>query len=65
VAFQRMIWLVSGMYQSSIDVELSVYNNGYHRTLADIDDRGKLNMAEFHVAMGLIYRSTYLYMRVV
>jgi hypothetical protein len=25
-------------------------------TLADIDDRGKLNMAEFHVAMGLIYR---------
>ena len=29
------------------------------RTLADIDDRGKLNMQEFHVAMGLIYRSTY------
>jgi hypothetical protein len=26
------------------------------RTLADVDDRGKLNMAEFHVAMGLIYR---------
>ncbi|KAJ7621612.1 hypothetical protein DFH06DRAFT_1233083 [Mycena polygramma] len=25
-------------------------------TLADIDDRGKLNLAEFHVAMGLIYR---------
>lgn len=25
-------------------------------TLADIDDRGKLNIAEFHVAMGLIYR---------
>ena len=30
-----------------------------NRTLADIDDRGKLNMQEFHVAMGLIYRSTY------
>src|SRR5882762_8876385 len=28
------------------------------RTLADADNRGKLNMAEFHVAMGLIYRST-------
>lgn len=28
-------------------------------TLADIDDRGKLNLAEFHVAMGLIYRSVY------
>ncbi|TFY71306.1 hypothetical protein EVG20_g1705 [Dentipellis fragilis] len=25
-------------------------------TLADQDNRGKLNMAEFHVAMGLIYR---------
>jgi hypothetical protein len=28
--------------------------------LANIDDRGKLNVQEFHVAMGLIYRSTYL-----
>jgi hypothetical protein len=28
------------------------------RTLADTDNRGKLNMAEFHVAMGLIYRRT-------
>ena len=28
------------------------------RTLADSDNRGKLNMAEFHVAMGLIYRRT-------
>jgi hypothetical protein len=26
------------------------------RTLADRDDRGKLNIAEFHVAMALIYR---------
>jgi len=26
------------------------------RTLADADNRGKLNLAEFHVAMGLIYR---------
>ncbi|EIN07872.1 hypothetical protein PUNSTDRAFT_103983 [Punctularia strigosozonata HHB-11173 SS5] len=25
-------------------------------TLADVDNRGKLNIAEFHVAMGLIYR---------
>ncbi|THV00744.1 hypothetical protein K435DRAFT_750939 [Dendrothele bispora CBS 962.96] len=25
-------------------------------TLADVDDRGKLNVAEFHIAMGLIYR---------
>jgi hypothetical protein len=29
----------------------------YQRTLADTDNRGKLNMAEFHVAMGIIYRS--------
>ena len=28
----------------------------YYRSLADQDDRGKLNLAEFHVAMGLIYR---------
>jgi hypothetical protein len=27
------------------------------RTLADVDNRGKLNIAEFHVAVGLIYRS--------
>lgn len=27
-----------------------------NRTLADRDDRGKLNIAEFHVAMALIYR---------
>jgi hypothetical protein len=25
-------------------------------TLADVDNRGKLNIAEFHIAMGLIYR---------
>jgi hypothetical protein len=24
--------------------------------LSDVDDRGKLNIAEFHTAMGLIYR---------
>jgi hypothetical protein len=30
------------------------------RTLADVDNRGKLNIAEFHVAMGLIYRSMWL-----
>ena len=29
------------------------------RTLADADNRGKLNLAEFHVAMGLIYRRAY------
>lgn len=33
-----------------------------NRTLADSDNRGKLNMAEFHVAMGLIYRSELLLM---
>ena len=31
-----------------------------YRTLADADNRGKLNLAEFHVAMGLIYRSACL-----
>ena len=31
---------------------------GVFRTLADVDNRGKLTIAEFHVAMGLIYRST-------
>ena len=30
------------------------------RRLADTDNRGKLNIAEFHVAMGLIYRSKLL-----
>ena len=30
------------------------------RTLADIDDRGKLNLEEFHIAMGLIYRSMFI-----
>lgn len=29
----------------------------YLRALADVDNRGKLNLAEFHVAMGIIYRS--------
>ena len=29
----------------------------YPRALADVDNRGKLNLAEFHVAMGIIYRS--------
>jgi hypothetical protein len=29
----------------------------FPRALADIDNRGKLNMAEFQVAIGLIYRS--------
>lgn len=32
-----------------------------HRGLADKDNRGKLNIAEFHVAMGLIYRSECLF----
>lgn len=30
------------------------------RTLADADNRGKLNIQEFHVAMGLIYRRLYI-----
>jgi hypothetical protein len=30
------------------------------RRLADIDNKGKLNVAEFHVAMGLIYRRKHL-----
>ena len=29
------------------------------RSLADADDRGKLNREEFHVAMGLIYRGMF------
>lgn len=32
------------------------------RALADVENRGKLNLAEFHVAMGLIYRSMCLYL---
>lgn len=34
-------------------------SDAHSRTLADADNRGKLNMAEFHVAMGLIYRRTF------
>lgn len=30
-----------------------------YRNLSDVEDRGKLNIDEFHVAMGLIYRSMY------
>lgn len=29
------------------------------RNLADSENRGKLNLAEFHVAMGLIYRCSW------
>lgn len=29
------------------------------RNLSDINNRGKLNLPEFHVAMGLIYRGEY------
>jgi hypothetical protein len=29
------------------------------RNLSDINNRGKLNLPEFHVAMGLIYRGTF------
>ena len=32
----------------------------FSRALADVDNRGKLNLAEFHVAMGIIYRSVFL-----
>lgn len=30
-----------------------------HRDLADEDNRGKLNRAEFHTAMALIYRRAF------
>ena len=51
-----MIWPASGDYTDCfISSQLS---NPRLRTLADADNRGKLNLAEFHVAMGLIYRST-------
>ena len=43
----------------------NVYSGGQDlimvRSLADTDNRGKLNLAEFHIAMGLIYRSEYLF----
>ena len=37
------------------------FSNELHRQLADADNKGKLNLAEFHVAMGLIYRSMSMY----
>ena len=33
----------------------------FYRALADKDNRGMLNIAEFHVAMGLIYRSRHFF----
>ncbi len=54
VTFQRTIlpeygeWILLRLYFRLMDAT---------RTLADVDDRGKLNKAEFHVAMGLIFRS--------
>ncbi|KAH8923006.1 hypothetical protein BT69DRAFT_1319808 [Atractiella rhizophila] len=35
---------------------LQADTDSFSRTLSDVDNRGKLNQAEFHVAMGLIYR---------
>ena len=57
VDFPRMIWPVSGALfdQDRSHASLLIVGN---RTHADRDDRGKLNIAEFHVAMALIYRST-------
>lgn len=40
-----------------IDHEYKCLLVNNRRALADTDNRGKLNLAEFHVAMGLIYRS--------
>ena len=51
-----MNWLAYGMFDAR---EYNVSNHTRHRGLADKDNRGKLNIAEFHVAMGLIYRSEY------
>lgn len=55
MGFRKKIWRASGAFLSfHTDLIIIVA----YRTLADIDDRGKLNIAEFHVAMGLIYRRT-------
>lgn len=54
------IWCVSlfPASHSSVTTRHSsqLRHHAFHRTLADGDNRGKLNIAEFHVAMGLIYR---------
>jgi len=51
-----MIWLVSGTLFDRDRSRVPSLIVGI-RTHADRDDRGKLNIAEFHVAMALIYRS--------
>jgi hypothetical protein len=59
VGYPKTILLESGAFQlpsTQLHIFLTI-----DRTLADIDDRGKLNLEEFHVAMGLIYRSMYIF----
>lgn len=54
-----MIWQQFGTSHdrvlSSSDSVILTYAHIY-RSLADQDNRGKLSIPEFHVAMGLIYR---------
>jgi hypothetical protein len=53
-----MTWRGSGIVPRA--VQLSTYLTFVSlRALADVDNGGKLNLAEFHVAMGLIYRSAF------
>ena len=41
---------------------LSLELTAVYRSLADVDNRGKLNLPEFYVAMGLIYRRMLFYL---
>lgn len=46
--------VVRGRYDAQGDARMAQWLTS--RNLADVHNRGKLNLPEFHVAMGLIYR---------
>lgn len=52
------IWWVHCACGVMITFLTTIHLHPCSRALADGDNRGKLNLSEFHVAMGLIYRST-------
>jgi hypothetical protein len=53
------VWLASGRAHEDLASQEKILRLIVvltSRTLSDVDNRGKLNLPEFHVAMGLIYR---------
>lgn len=50
-------WMCSNYFDFDLWIRLRCIRTQLtSRNLADVHNRGKLNLPEFHVAMGLIYR---------